>query len=97
MSFNEVRDALVFALADDVIDEDEFLVLCEEYRPCNPPFPYWDYRPFSLDNMDCSECKADFRLEKEDIPVLPNILRVPRWFRCPQVTFVVGSKDFVYC
>ena len=92
MSFKEVRDALVWAFADDVIDEDEFLVLYEEYRPCNPSFPYWDYRPFSLDDMDSSECKADFRLEKEDIPVLGNLLRVPRWFRCPQGTVCSGTE-----
>ena len=42
MYFKEVRDALVWALAD-VIDEDEFLVL------------YEDYRPFSLNDMDSSE------------------------------------------
>ena len=37
---------------------------------------YEEYRPFSLDDMDSSECKADFRLEKEDIPVLANLFYV---------------------
>ena len=34
MSFKEVRDALVWALADDVIDEDAFLVLYESRVLC---------------------------------------------------------------
>ena len=48
--------------------------------------PHWKYEPFSLDNFDGSECRAEFRVDKEDIPLLVNALQVPEYFRCPQGT-----------
>ena len=52
----------------------------------NLNFPHLAYEPFSLDNFDSSEAKAEFRVDKEDIPLLVNALQVPESFRCPQGT-----------
>ena len=40
------------------------------------------YEPFSLDNFDSSEGRAEFRVDKEDILLLVNALQVPEYFRC---------------
>ena len=36
--------------------------------------------------VDSSEGRAEFRVDKEDIPLLINALQVPEYFRCPQGT-----------
>ena len=68
MSFHELREASVCAFSDGLISEEEFLILCEEYESTNLNVPYWEYEPFSLDNFDSSEARAEFRVDKEDIP-----------------------------
>ena len=84
MSFHELREALVCAFSDGVISEEEFLILYGEYESTNLNFPRWEYKPFSLDNFDSSEGRAELRVDKEDIPLLVNALQVPEYFRCPQ-------------
>ena len=56
------------------------------YESTNLNFPHWEYEPFSLDNFDSSEARAEFRVDKEDIPLLINALQVLEYFRCPQRT-----------
>ena len=36
--------------------------------------------------MDKTECLAEFRVQKQDIPVLANVLQLPMNIRCPQRT-----------
>ena len=52
-----------------------------QYQSANLCFPYWEYQPFCLDDLDNSECRADFRVEKEDLPRLATALQIPRFFR----------------
>ena len=85
MSFHELREALVCAFSDGVISEEEFLILYGEYESTNLNFPHWEYEPFSLDNFDSSEARAELRVHKEDIPLV-NALLVPEYFQCPQGT-----------
>ena len=49
----------------DVIDVDEALLLHDIQDRRNPRFPYWTYDKFDLD-----ECKAQFRLLKNDVLAL---------------------------
>ena len=84
--FHELREALVCAFSAGVISEEEFLILYEEYESTNLYFPHWEYEPFSLDIFDSSEARAEFRVDKEDIPLLVNALQVTEYFRCPQGT-----------
>ena len=63
-TFREVRDLLAFACFEDIIDEDEFLLLWELNTSKNLDFPYEDYGRFDLDEMDDSECVAEFRVKK---------------------------------
>ena len=98
MSFHELCEALVCPFSDGVISEEEFLILYEEYESTNLNFPHSEYKPFSLDNFDSSEARAEFRvIDKEDIPLLVNALQVPEYFRCPQETdpllYRYGSRN----
>ena len=53
------------------------------YESTNLNFPHWEYEPFSLDNFDSSEARAELRVDKEDIPLLVNALQVPEFFSMP--------------
>ena len=68
---------LCFCLIEEIMVEEEFVLLYEAYRPSNLPFPHSAYEKLSLANTDPAECKADFRVEKRDIPLLLDALRVP--------------------
>ena len=80
-SFKKVQEMLCLCLVEEIIDEEEFVLLCDTYRPRNLPFPHSAYEKFSLANTDPAECKADSRVEKRDIPLLVEALTVPPVFR----------------
>ena len=61
-------------------------VLSESCRSKNPDFPHSSYARFDLENIDETECLAEFRVRKQDIPVLANFLQLPMNIRCPQRT-----------
>ena len=63
-SFKAVQEMLLFCLEEEIIGDEEFAVLYEEYTPQNLPFPHCQYDTFSLWKKDPEECKADFRVEK---------------------------------
>lgn len=50
MSFSKVQNALVYTLADEIIDEEEFVLLFNAYKLVNPSYPYWEYDGFCLDS-----------------------------------------------
>ena len=86
MSFREAREMLLLAYDSKIISDEEFLVLWEICRSKNPDFPYSSYARFDLENVDESECLAEFRVQKQDIPVLANVLQLPMNIHCPQRT-----------
>ena len=53
--------------------------LYEECKSTNLNFPQWEYKPFSLDNFDSSEARAEFRVDREDIPLLK--MKLARYIR----------------
>ena len=69
-SFKKVQEMLCLCLIEEITGEEEFVLLSEVNRPSNLPFPHSAYEKFSLANKDPAECKADFRVEKRDIPLL---------------------------
>ena len=69
-SFKKVQEMIFLCLVEEIIDEEEFVLLYDTYRPRNLPFPHSVYEKFSLTNKDSAECEADFRVEKRDIPLL---------------------------
>ena len=75
---------LLDAFNDNSIDEDEFVLLYNLNTSKNPVFPYEIYERFDLANVDEAECKAEFRVEKSDLPQLADALRIPQIFKCDQ-------------
>ena len=69
-SLKKVHEMLCLCLIEEIIDEEEFVLLYEAYRPSNLPFPHSANAKFSLVNKDPAEGKADFRVGKRDIPLL---------------------------
>lgn len=57
----------------------------------NPLFPYDNYEEFSLDNFS-KECIAEFRVEKNDLPILADSLGIPPVFRCSQRSVFGGME-----
>lgn len=83
-SFKDIRESIVSCYAEDMLDDEEFFALYDFYSSKNPDFPYDSYPPFDLGEMDDSECLAEFRVHKRDIPALANHLRIPDNFYCQQ-------------
>ena len=92
MSFKDVRNAPLTAFADDFLDDEEFIILYDYYKPVNPPFPDWNFDPLCFDVFDSCECEAHFRVAKDDIPILLNAFRIPASFKCPQETVCSGLE-----
>ena len=67
MSFQKVRDELIYCFAGGILDEEEFVLLYDAYKSTNSIYPFWEYDEFSLDPLSSDECLADFRVEKDDI------------------------------
>ena len=69
-SFIDARNVLLKSYNDSIIDDDEFILLYEGNFSKNPEFLCEDYERFDLDAMDDTECKAEFRFTKNEIPRL---------------------------
>ena len=91
-SFKHLREALVLSWDDEVISDDEFLLLYDVSQSKNPDFPYKMYPVFSLDAMDEVECKAEFRVEKQDLHRLAEVLRLPPRFQLEQRSVCQGME-----
>lgn len=91
-SFQETRDALLVAFDDGVIDEEEFLLLYEQHTSKNPMFGYEDYEKFDLNKIDPALCKANFRVEKNDLPTLKEALDIPDKIVCYQRSVCDGME-----
>ena len=92
MYFKEIRELATLYFGLGYISATEFAVLPDEYESCNPDFPHDEYMPFDLDDMDEIECLAEFRFEKQHIPLLADALRIPPYFIMEQRNRVTGIE-----
>ena len=81
-----MRKLLLFLYDSESISDEEFLTLYESYSSKNPDFPYSAYPKFDFDQIDESECLAEFRVRKQDITLLADVLQLPVTIRCHQRT-----------
>ena len=88
----EIRELATLYIGLGYISATEFAVLPDEYESCNPDFPHDEYMPFDLDDMDEIECLAEFRFEKQHIPLLAEALRIPPYFIMEQISRVTGIE-----
>jgi hypothetical protein len=93
-SFRDARMMLLDSFGDGLVDEDELLLLYDINTSKNPMFPYKKYEEFKLANVDEVECKAEFRVEKSDLPQLANALQIPEVFKCDQRTICDVMEGF---
>ena len=91
-SFLNIQELLLPCLVEEIIDDEECSVLYEAYAPKNLPFQLSAYEKFSLENKTSAECKADFRVDKRDIALLVEALRVPPIMKCSNGTICDGTE-----
>ena len=84
MSFREFRDLLILLYGDNIVSDEEFLLLYDTFKTKNPEFSHGNYERFDLDSMNSAECRAEFRVEKQDLPRLIAALQLPPVLRCEQ-------------
>ena len=74
--FKTCREILLLSYADNNISDEEFVPLYDCYRPKNPDVGYKSYDVFDLEDMNSADCKAEFRVEKADLPCLADVLHI---------------------
>ena len=74
--FRAVRNALLVAYDDELLDDDEFLMLYDFYKSRNN-CEYTKYARFDLDQYDDATAWSIFRFFKKDIRRLQELLRLP--------------------
>ena len=92
VSFKEFRELLILLYANNFISHEEFVLLYYTFTSKNPDFPYNGYEQFNLDAMNAAECKAEFRVEKQDLPRLAQALQLLPVFRCEQRSICDGME-----
>jgi len=98
--FKTCREILLPSYADNNISDEEFVPLYDCYRSKNPDFRYQSYDVFDLENMNSADCKAEFRVEKADLPRLADALYIPIFPQCSiakREAFVMVWRDCVCC
>jgi hypothetical protein len=90
--FKTCREILLLSYADNNISDEEFVPLYDCYRSKNPDFGYQSYDVFDLENMNSADCKAEFRVEKADLPRLADSLHIPAVFHCKQRSICDGLE-----
>ena len=66
-TFREIRDCLLFSHESNIINDEEFVLLYDEYHSKNLEIPYWNYGRFDLENITDDEGWNDFRFFPNDI------------------------------
>ena len=91
-SHKELRELFLICNADNMLSDEEFLLLWENYESTNPHFPWDSYDPFTIVNMDEAKYKAEFRVEKTDLHRLAEALPIPGTLKCYQGTVCDGTE-----
>ena len=86
------RDLLLVSCVKGIINANEFAILYDVNMSKNPLFPYDNYEEFSPDNFSEEECITEFRVEKNDLPVLADSHGIPPVFRCSQRSVFAGME-----
>ena len=60
--FKACREILLLSYADKNISDEEFVPLYDCYRSKNPDFGYQSCDVFDLENVNSTDCKAEWKL-----------------------------------
>ena len=91
-TFRKAHEFLIASFDDGDISEDEFLLLYDANISKNLDYPYQNYEDFDLEGLGESECLAEFRFRKRDIPILADVMGLPDSYRCEQGTVCDGIE-----
>ena len=91
----DVRNQLLLAHFDNLIDDEELLMLYDINKSNNLDLPYQNYGKFDLDQLNEDECKSEFRFNKHDIYDLGDIFHLPQEIKC--YNGVVVDKEESLC
>ena len=91
-SFKETRNFILLCYDQGILNDEELLVLHEQYKSASLDLPYSSYPLFDLDDMEDDECFAEFRVRKRDIPALAEALQIPDWISCNQWSKAEGTE-----
>ena len=89
VSFHKLQELFLFSHAQGILDDEELLLLYEEYLAKNPDFSYENFERFSLDDINDAECLGEFRFRKPDLPLLAKVVQIPDSFMCYQVLCIL--------
>ena len=92
MSLKKAREQLLYALDERLITEEEFLLLYDVNRSTNLDFPYEQFPLLDLDDIQSDECLAEFRVHKNNLPILAEVLGIPDQFVLEQRSVVGGME-----
>ena len=84
-SLRAVREQLLVAYAEDIIDAEEFILLYDANQS-KPIYPYWKYEKFDIGMIDDEQSFIDFRFGKNDLYTLLDIFNIPE-----RVTTIQGT------
>ena len=91
-SFKETRDFNLLFYDEGILNDEELLILYEQYKSPNLDLPSISYPLFDLDDMEDDECLAEFRVKKRDISALAEALQIPDWISCNQRSKAEGTE-----
>ena len=73
-SFKETREFILLCYDQDILNDEELLVLYEQYKSPILDLPYSSYPLFNLDDMEGDRYLVEFRVKKRDITALAQAL-----------------------
>ena len=80
-----LRDITLYSYSETIIDDVEFMLLYD-YSQSREIYPYWKFDRFNLESFDDIQCMTEFRVSKNDIERLANVLLIPPKIICSQRT-----------
>ena len=86
-----VRDALLIARYEKIIDDVDFALL-NEANLSRPAYLYNKFDRFDIDACDDSECRTDLRFGKQDLDLLRTYLQIPDEIVCSQRSVCEGME-----
>lgn len=92
VSFHELQQLILLSHDYGILNDEELLLLYEEFQPKNPNFVHSDYQRLDLDDMNDAECFAEFRVRKRDLNLLCDVLQIPDNLICSQGSTASGLE-----
>ena len=86
-----VREALIIANAEEIIDDEDFVYLYDAFSS-RPVYPYWKFEKFDENVWSDTECKTELRFAKDDLDLLFECLEIPQKITCQQRTICNGKE-----